>query len=63
VGATLARLPEIVRRIESVAASFADGSVKLHPQTIWALRGDDRRTSTALIWVSIAFIVALIFLA
>jgi ubiquinone biosynthesis protein len=63
LGTTLARLPEIVRSIESIAASLADGSVKLHPQTIWALRGEDRRASTTLIWISIAFILVLIFLA
>ena len=63
LGATLARLPEIVRRVESVAGSLADGSVKLHPQTIWALRGEDRRASTTVIWVAIAFILGLIFLA
>jgi ubiquinone biosynthesis protein len=60
--ATLARLPEIVRSIESVVGSLADGSVKLHPQTIRALRGEDRRASTTLIWVSVVFILVLIFL-
>ncbi|MGZ9104144.1 MAG: AarF/UbiB family protein, partial [Rhodoplanes sp.] len=60
---TLARLPEIMRRIEDAAASIADGSIRLHPQTIWALRGEDRRASTRVIWISIAFILVLIFLA
>ncbi len=60
--ATLARLPEIVRSVESVVGSLADGSVKLHPQTIRALRGEDRRASTTLIWMSVIFILVLIFL-
>jgi ubiquinone biosynthesis protein len=62
LGTTLARLPEIVRRVENAAESLADGSVRLHPQTIWALRGEDRRASTAVIWIAIAFILVLIFL-
>ena len=61
--AALARLPEILRRVESAAATLAEGSIRLHPQTIWALRGEDRRASTTLIWVSLAFILVLIFLA
>jgi ubiquinone biosynthesis protein len=63
LSATLAGLPEIVRRVESAAGSLADGSIKLHPQTIRALRGEDRRASTTVLWIAIAFILALIFLA
>jgi ubiquinone biosynthesis protein len=59
---TLARVPEIVRSLESVVASLADGSVKLHPQTIRALRGEDRRASNTLLWMSVIFILVLIFL-
>ncbi len=59
---TLARLPELARSIESAVAALADGSIKLHPQTVRALRGEDRKVSTTLIYISVLFLLVLIFL-
>lgn len=62
VATTLARLPDIVRSVDKVVAALADGSIRLHPQTVRELRGEDRRASSTLLWMGVIFILVLIFL-
>lgn len=60
VAYNLARLPELMRKIEQGAGALADGAIKLHPQTIRALRGEERRASSALIWVTAILVLTII---
>ncbi|MDH5749769.1 MAG: 2-polyprenylphenol 6-hydroxylase [Rhodospirillales bacterium] len=39
---TLRRLPHLIAQVEKTADTLADGELKLHPETVRALRGDQR---------------------
>lgn len=56
-------LPATLAQLETVARDFADGGMKLHPETLRLLAETRRRTSpTTALWV-IAFLLLLILLA
>ncbi|TVR98795.1 MAG: 2-polyprenylphenol 6-hydroxylase [Rhodospirillales bacterium] len=59
----LARAPELLGKLEAGASALADGAVRLHPDTIRAIRRDDRRQSMILIWATVIVVLALIVLA
>ncbi len=60
----LRRLPVIFENLEKGAAELADGRIKLHPDTVRALRGDKSRTfgPAALIAAAAVFAAVLAFL-
>ncbi len=48
------RLPRLVSNVESAAAMLADGGLKLHPETVRALRnGNSNRTTTPALWIAV----------
>ncbi|MGF1639519.1 MAG: 2-polyprenylphenol 6-hydroxylase [Rhodospirillales bacterium] len=63
VAASLARLPELLQLAERSAAAIADGRIRLHPETLRALRsGNDGRAAQVLAVVALAAaIIALVF--
>ena len=55
--------PELLELAEKSASVLADGRVKLHPETVQALRdGNDGRTSLILIWIALAMLTAVVLL-
>jgi ubiquinone biosynthesis protein len=63
MAANIARLPELLALAEKSASVLADGRVKLHPETVLALRGrNDGRTSLILIWVVLAILTGVVLL-
>jgi len=59
---TLERLPDMVSSVERGSQMLADGNIKLHPDTIRALRGEDnpRRRGAQGLWL-IAFALLIAF--
>ena len=62
VTSAVARLPRFLDRVEKGAATLADGRIRLHPETIQALRGDGGGRSFPLsLWaVVLLFVFALL---
>jgi len=61
MASNIARLPELLALAEKSASVLADGRVKLHPETVLALRGgNDGRTSLILIWVVLALLTGVV---
>ena len=60
---TLERLPDMVASVERGSQMLADGNIKLHPDTIRALRGEDGTSSrTPQVFWFIAFAVFIGFI-
>jgi ubiquinone biosynthesis protein len=61
MAANIARLPELLALAEKSASMLADGRVRLHPETVQALRGGNGgRTSLILIWVVLAALIGVV---
>jgi ubiquinone biosynthesis protein len=61
MAANIARLPELLALAEKSASMLADGRVRLHPETVQALRGrNGGRTSLILIWVVLAALIGVV---
>lgn len=59
----LARAPELLGKLEAGASALADGTMRLHPDTLRALRRDDRRHTITVVWATIVLILVLIVAA
>jgi len=58
---TLERLPAMIADGERALAMFADGGLRLHPDTVKALGGGDRRSPFVLpLWIAVALLAVLI---
>ncbi len=58
---TLERLPAIVADGERALAMFADGGLRLHPDSVKALRGGDRASPMLLpLWIAVALLAVLV---
>jgi len=58
---TAERLPAMIADGERVLAMFAEGGLKLHPATVDALRGGDRRSPLVLpLWIAVALLALLV---
>lgn len=63
MAANVARLPELLALAEKSASVLADGRVRLHPDTVHALRsGNDGRMSLILIWIALALLTGVVLL-
>ena len=64
MAATIERLPRVLENAERTAAMFSSGGLKLHPDSVDALRGKSkgakRNVSRALPWVLIVILVYLL---
>ncbi len=56
---TVKRLPRIIDRLEEGATMIAEGRLKLDPETVRALRGNDRSSPYRGIWVWAAVVIVL----
>jgi ubiquinone biosynthesis protein len=65
LASTLGRVPRLIDNLEKSAAIIGGGGLKLHPDTVAALRGDGkRRRNPALLWAmgAIAALIAVLLL-
>lgn len=61
---TLERLPAFLRDAEKAAGMLADGGLKLHPDTVAALRGENARNPLAApLWVAVALLAVILLVA
>ncbi len=64
VAAAFSRLPRVLDGAEQATAMLADGRLKLHPDTIRALRADDNgRSSLVALWIIVVVLILLLVLA
>ena len=60
----LERLPELLENVEAGAAMFAEGGLRLHPETVSALAGygRGRRRVPPVLWLIAALLGAILLL-
>ena len=61
MAAAIGRLPRLMDRMETGANMLVEGKVRLHPETIYSLRGE-RRSNPAMPFLWVAFVVFLMLL-
>lgn len=62
---TMKRLPRVIERLEEGANMIAEGRLKLDPDTVRALRGDDNASGFRSLWIwtiLMAIVLGLVFL-
>ena len=61
VASTLSRLPHLLDSMEKSAAALQDGRLRLHPDTISALRGSDDKRNALWVWCVVVFCAFTLF--